>query len=357
MAGSSMSDSLIVRSSKGEYSVTFTSASERVATLVAAGAQVVCDANVARIHANIVAGVPQDQLVVLDAIEPNKTMDKSQWLMQMVSQRQLRRNQQLVAIGGGIVQDITAFSASILYRGIDWTFIPTTLLAQADSCIGGKTSINLGDRKNLVGSFHPPSDVIVDLAFLESLSNDDIRSGIGEMLHYYLYADSPQTQALVDDQVALLKDRARFLPHIWESLTIKRDVIEEDEFDRGERNKFNYGHTFGHALEAVTRFAINHGQAVTVGMDLANRLSTERGMLDAAESERLHGLLVGNLPNYDWATLDLNEYLSALSSDKKNVSADLTCILSRGPGKLFKHALPIDDSLRTSISEYFGSLT
>jgi 3-dehydroquinate synthase len=352
-----MSDPITVRSSQGTYDVVFASANDRLAALVADGAQVVCDANVARVHADVIASVPRNQLLLLEAIETNKTLAKAEWLMTELSQRQLRRNQQVVAIGGGIVQDVTAFSASILYRGIGWTFFPTTLLAQADSCIGGKTSINLGDRKNLVGSFHPPTQVIIDHRFLESLSDDDIRSGIGEILHYYLYADSLLTQTLVEEQATLLADRAGFQPHIEESLTIKRNVIEEDEFDRGERNKFNYGHTFGHAIEATTGFAVSHGQAVTVGMDLANRLSTEHGMLDAAEAERLHGLLATNLPDYDWAGLDLDAYLSALSSDKKNVSADLTCILSRGPGKLFKHTLPLDDNLRRSIAEYFASIS
>jgi 3-dehydroquinate synthase len=353
-----MSDSIIVRSSKGEYEVAFVKhAGERLAEFVADGAQVVCDSKVARVHPDLLMSTPPDQLVLFEAVETNKTMEKAQWLMQMLSERQLRRNQQVIAIGGGIVQDVTAFSASILYRGIDWVFFPTTLLAQADSCIGGKTSINLADRKNLVGSFHPPTQVVVDLDFLDSLSDDDIRSGIGEIMHYYLYADSPYTQELVDEQAALLSDRTKLRRHIEESLTIKRVVIEEDEFDRGERNKFNYGHTFGHALEATTRFAINHGQAVTVGMDLANRLSAEHGMLDAGEAERLHRLLEWNLPSYDWGSLNIEDYLSALGSDKKNVSSDLTCILSGGPGKLFKHVLPIDEGLRQSIGQYFASIS
>lgn len=353
-----MSDSIVIRSSQGEYAVSFvTQAHGKLDALVAEGAQIVCDSNVARIHASLIGRVPQGQLVLLDAIEPNKTIATAEWLMQTLSERQLRRNQRVVAIGGGIVQDVTAFSASILYRGIDWVFFPTTLLAQADSCIGGKTSINLGSRKNLIGSFHPPVEIIVDPAFLESLTDDDIRSGIGEMMHYFLYADSPQTQPIIDEHATLLTDRARLRPYIEESLTIKRNVIEADEFDRGERNKFNYGHTFGHALEAITAFAVNHGQAVTVGMDLANRLSTEHGLLDAAESERLHGLLAVNMPTYDWASIDLDAYLDILGSDKKNVGADLTCILSRGPGKLVKHTLPLDANLRRSIGEYFASIS
>ncbi len=332
-------------------------ASDSLAAIIAKGAQVVCDSNVARIHTDLVASIPREQLLLLDAVETNKTLDTAQWLLQTLSQRKIRRNQQLVAIGGGIVQDVTAFSASILYRGLPWVFFPTTLLAQADSCIGGKTSINLGGRKNLLGSFHPPSEVIIDLTFLESLSNNDIHSGVGEILHYYLYADSPRTQALVDELTKLLSNRQGFRPYIEESLAIKRSVIEEDEFDRGERNKFNYGHTFGHALEAATAYAINHGQAVTVGMDLANHLSAEHGMLEAREFERLHKLFAANIPAYNWANLNLDEYLRALASDKKNVSSDLTCILSRGPGKLFKHTLQIDDNLRRSIYEYFGSIS
>src|SRR5271157_5866279 len=142
--------------------------------------------------------------------------------------------------------DITAFVASILYRGLEWSFFPTTLLAQGDSCIGSKTSINLGDKKNLIGNFYPPSSIYIDTAFLESLETDDIKSGIGEMLHFYYYANSSYIDKLIGNYIHAISNRSTLIEYIRESLSIKKSVIEIDEFDKGERNKFNYGHTFGH---------------------------------------------------------------------------------------------------------------
>ena len=353
-----MSEVLAVRSRFGDYQVTFVEGiGGPLGALVAEGAQIVCDERVGELHtARIRSVVPDEQLVLFEAVEPNKSLDKAGWLLETLADRRLRLGQRVVAIGGGIVQDVTSFAASALYRGIDWVFFPTTLLAQSDSCIGGKTSINLGERKNLIGSFHPPSAVFIDPTFLDSLSDDDIRSGIGEILHYYVYAASPMLEPLMTDYERLLKDRAALVPHVHASLEIKRAVIEEDELDRGERQKFNYGHTFGHALESATGYAVSHGLAVTVGMDLANYVSARLGMLDATEHDRLHKLLSINLPAYDWASLDLNAYIEALGADKKNTGADLTCILCAGAGRLFKHTLPLDRDLRDTVGSYFAGL-
>jgi 3-dehydroquinate synthase len=268
--------------------------------------------------------------------------------------RRVRRDFTLVAFGGGIVQDVTAFSASVLFRGIAWAFLPTTLLAQADSCIGSKTSINLGETKNVLGNFYPPSWVVIDPRFLESLSAEDIESGIGEMLHYFVYADSPALDAIIAEHAAVIDDRARLLPYIRESLTIKKRVIELDELDRGERNKFNYGHTFGHALEAVTDFAVRHGHAVTVGMDIANYVSVGLGLLAPSAFQDLHGLLRTNFPRYDWAGFDVDRYLGALTRDKKNIGDGVTCILAEGRGRLVKRSLPLDGVLADRVRGYFA---
>lgn len=352
-----MFDLMTVRASTGTYRVEIIEdTAARLASLAEAGVQVVCDANVARLHPHVVEVVPAAQFIQIEAVEASKTMARVQLLLETLADRQVRRNQQIVAIGGGIVQDLTAFAASVLYRGVEWVFFPTTLLAQADSCIGSKTSINLGPHKNLVGSFHPPAEVWLDTAFLETLSVDDIRSGLGEIMHYYLYAGSPLADSIVVDYERLLTDRAALRPHIEASLSIKCDVIEADEFDRGERNKFNYGHTFGHALETATQYAVNHGQAVTVGMDIANRISLDHGLLDSDEYEHLHKMLSINLPAYDFSHISIDDYLDALSADKKNVDTGLTCILSEGPGKLVKRSLPMDAKLRKTIEGYFRAL-
>ncbi|MCG6536478.1 MAG: 3-dehydroquinate synthase, partial [Syntrophales bacterium LBB04] len=247
-----------------------------------------------------------------------------------------------------------AFSASIIYRGIEWSFFPTTLLAQADSCIGSKTSINLGDKKNLIGNFYPPADVFIDTTFLNSLAVEDIKSGIGEILHYYLYAASPFFDELIRDYAMIIKDRDLLMKHIRESLNIKKSVIEDDEFDRGERNKFNYGHTFGHAIESVTDYAVKHGQAVTVGMDLANYVSMKMGFMKPEIFHDLHTKLYINFPEFDFNGINLDRYFDLLSKDKKNIGSSVGCILAEAPGILLKKQLPLDDHLRKMIHAYFA---
>jgi len=212
-------------------------------------------------------------LISIEAIETNKTIDYCQKLIKRLIESGIRKDSKVIAVGGGIVQDITAFTSSILFRGIDWVFYPTTLLAQADSCIGSKTSINVGAYKNLVGNFYPPVEINIDLSFLETLPVGEIKSGIGEILHFYLVAGSEFVESLVNEYDDLISKPSLMKKYIMESLRIKKRVIEIDEFDKNERNLFNYGHTFGHAIEAVTAYGIPHGQAVTMGMDMANFIS------------------------------------------------------------------------------------
>jgi 3-dehydroquinate synthase len=208
--------------------------------------------------------------------------------------------------------------------------------------------------KNLIGDFYPPSDVFIDAAFLASLTVEDIKSGIGEILHYYVYGASPLLDELIRDYGLFLRDRSFLDKHVRESLKIKQSVIEADEFDRGERNKFNYGHTFGHALESVTDYAIKHGQAVTVGMDLANYVSLSMGIMNPETFNDLHSKLSVNFPEYDWGGIDLGRYFALLSKDKKNVGSNVGCILAKEAGVLFKRQLPADDHFKETIRAYFS---
>lgn len=350
---------MVIRSKLREYAVCFV---DRFAAPlkkhVDQGCSVIVDAAIREAYAGpIDSVVPKDQLLVIEAIERNKTLEKSQEIIETLVERNFRKNGSLVAIGGGIIQDLTAFTASILYRGVEWSFFPTTLLAQADSCIGGKTSINLGDKKNLVGNFYPPAMVYIDVSFLNTLPEKEILSGIGEMLHYYYYAASPLFDRVISEREQLLADRRLLASYIRESLQIKKGVIEIDEFDRGERNKFNYGHTFGHALESLTAYAINHGQAVTVGMDIANYLSMKQGILDRDSYEQTHALLTANFPPYEWRSLDMERYIRFLSKDKKNIGSDLVCILSEGFGHLTKQRMVMNESFRDSLRAYFAAIS
>lgn len=296
------------------------------------------------------------RFLIITATEPHKSYLYCGTIIEELLKKGIKKNNKIVAIGGGVIQDITAFIASILFRGIDWSFIPTTLLAQTDSCIGGKTSINFGDIKNTIGNFNPPREIYVDLSFLSSLPEDDIKSGIGEIFHYLFYANSTLLETLFNEYQDVLKNRGSLKKFIDESLRIKKSVIEIDEFDKGERNKFNYGHTFGHALESVTNYAIKHGQAVTVGMDIANYLSLQLGLIDEKLYININSKLKLNFPDYKLSNIDINYYVKYLSKDKKNIDDQLVCILSAGPGKLQKIKLPMDSEFIDNMTKYFASV-
>jgi 3-dehydroquinate synthase len=282
----------------------------------------------------------------IEATEHNKTLEYCQTIIKDLITKNIRKNNVIVAIGGGIIQDITAFISSILFRGIEWEFYPTTLLAQADSCVGSKTSINLNEIKNLLGTFNPPSAIYIDVEFLKSLPTQEIKSGIGEMLHFYLLEGSELAEAMMLEYDKLIKSPKLLKNYIMASLKIKKRTVEKDEFDMNERNLFNYGHTFGHAIETVSDYAINHGQAVTMGMDIANHISVELGYMNKRTFESMHRILEKNLPDFRLEPNQVTDFLQTLSKDKKNIGNNLGCILTRGPGHMEKVQIPFDKSLR-----------
>lgn len=290
--------------------------------------------------------------VAVQCDEMHKTIDYSQDVMRKLVAKNVRKDDTLLAIGGGITQDLTAFISSILFRGVDWKFYPTTLLAQCDSCIGSKSSINLDKFKNLVGTFNPPSEIFIYTPFLQTLSASEIKSGIGEMLHYFFTDGISLAQQISDQYERLLEDRDALLYFIQQSLQIKKKTIEIDEFDTSIRHIFNYGHTFGHAIEAITNFAIPHGQAVSIGMDLANYISLKKGMMTDAQFNEMHTILIKNIPPFRLTAANLPEYCEALGRDKKNKGSLLGCILSRGAGKVEKVFLEMDEPFKQLLLEY-----
>jgi 3-dehydroquinate synthase len=355
MEDSLMSDALFIKSLFRNYKVNFIEDfTQPLKELVEQRSFFIMDAVVWELYKEKLKGlIPEGFFFIVEANEKSKSLDKCREIIDILVERNVRRNDKIVAIGGGVMQDITAFSASITYRGIEWSFFPTTLLAQADSCIGSKTSINLGDKKNLIGNFYPPSEVFIDISFLESLQTEDIKSGIGEIMHYYIFAASPLLDELLRDYTMLISDRKLLLKHIKESLKIKKSMIEDDEFDRGERNKFNYGHTFGHAFESITDYTIKHGQAITVGMDMANFISMKMGFMKPDVFHIIHAKLLPNFPEYNWDALDIERYINLLAKDKKNIGSNVGCILAIGSGKLFKKQLPMDNNFKGMIRTYF----
>ena len=295
------------------------------------------------------------QYVVINATESQKSYQEVEPVIDLLIDRGFKKNNRLIAIGGGITQDVTAFIASILYRGVEWYFFPTTLLAQGDSCIGSKTSINFGSFKNQVGGFYPPNKIYVDAKFLDTLPHEEIQSGLGEMAHYFVVSGEEDFTRFKNDYDKALKDKAVLRGLIKRSLEIKKSYIEIDEYDKNQRQVFNYGHSFGHAIESLTNYKIPHGIAISFGMDLANFVSMKKGYIGPELRNNSRQLFEKIWNGYEGQVknLDVDTYLIALSKDKKNKGSLLGLILNKGYGKVFKDFTANDDTFKGWMEEYF----
>lgn len=313
------------------------------------------DQNVKRIFGALFEPILESYNVVeIEPQEPSKSYDGVRPLILQLIENGFKKNNRLIAIGGGITQDVTAFISSILYRGIDWIFFPTNLLSQGDSCIGSKTSINFQEYKNQLGGFFPPAKIFIAPAFLETLDYSEICSGMGEMAHYFL-VENEEAFARYEAGVDGALERGPSLHTlIGESLAIKKRMIEIDEFDEGPRNVFNFGHSFGHAIEGYTKYAIPHGIAVSYGMDIANAVSVHLGLLDQASCERVSQTLQKVRTKVSFPVIDIDTYLTYLKKDKKNTSAGIRVILSKGFGQMYLTQVEADEAFKAVIAKCFN---
>ncbi len=314
----------------------------------------IIDSRVARLYKDELSGILKNHPhMALEASERIKTLDYAKIIIKHLIENNIKRDFILVAIGGGTIQDITGFVASIIYRGMKWIFLPTTLLAQCDSCIGSKTSINLDEYKNQVGNFYPPVKVILNLNFLKTLPPREIKSGLGEIIKVHLLSGKKGMESIAKNYEASLADPKVMKELIFKSLLIKKGVIERDEFDAGYRNIMNYGHTFGHALESLTRYRLGHGEAVTIGMDISNYLSYRLGYITQDSYQEMRNILLKNWPDYSLRNIDAGLFFRSLMKDKKNTGNSLTVILTNGPGKMRKKRLILNAKVKSLILSYF----
>lgn len=290
----------------------------------------IIDAVLFELYVDFFDAIESERLMTIDAVEEMKTFEQVFNVYKFLVNRHSKKNLHLVSVGGGIIQDITGFAASTLYRGIRWTFIPTTLLAQADSCVGSKTSLNFEEYKNLVGTFYPPHHIYISDVFVGSLSEQELHSGTGEIVKFLLLDDINQVDiGFIEETVTLANDTKQFSTAISLSLAVKQSYIRQDEFDLGKRNLFNYGHCFGHAIEYASGYRVPHGIAVIYGMILANQVAVHRGYI----SDNYAVLLYQKLFNpylsvaLDKSDLDSEMIIAALKKDKKRVGKDMTLIL------------------------------
>jgi 3-dehydroquinate synthase len=293
--------------------------------------------------------------IVIDATEPQKSYQGIIPIIQTLIENGYRKNHRLVAIGGGITQDVTAFIASIIYRGVNWIFFPTTLLSQGDSCIGSKTSINFGEYKNQVGGFYPPNQIFIYPQFIDTLSDAELKSGMGEMLHYFIVSGKEDFEMYKLHYREAFTNKDILAKIIARSLEIKKGYIEKDEFDRNVRQVFNYGHSFGHAIESLTHYRIPHGIAVSFGMDIANFVSTKLGFIPSNVRDEIREVTEYIWEGYSIADIDIPTFKKALSKDKKNVGTKLGLILNKGYGNIFKNVMDADEEFTGWLYEYFNN--
>jgi 3-dehydroquinate synthase len=297
------------------------------------------------------------QFIGIDATEQQKSYEGLIPIIQSLIENGYRKNHRLVAIGGGITQDVTAFIASIMYRGVNWLFFPSTLLAQGDSCIGSKTSINFGKYKNQLGGFYPPNKVLIYPPFIDTLEEAEMKSGMGEMLHYFIVSGEEDFRMYRSLYLNAFQNKEALSEIISRSLQIKKSYIEVDEYDQNIRQVFNYGHSFGHAIESLTNYRIPHGIAVSFGMDMANFVSVKMGFIPHQIRNEIREVTEKIWEGHSIRDIDLQQFLKALSKDKKNVGTKLGLILNKGYGKIFKHIMNADETFTLWIKEYFEKET
>ena len=312
---------------------------------------VVTDSNVAPLYLEEVLnslGEKFDQLFqfVIPAGEQNKTLDNIKKLYEYLILNHFDRKDCLVALGGGVIGDMTGYAAATYLRGIDFIQVPTTLLSQVDSSIGGKTGVDFDSYKNMVGAFHMPKLVYMNLSVLNTLSEEQFSCGMGEILKHGLIKNREYFDWCMSNSDKINeRDYETLLHMIRESCKVKRDVVEKDPTEKGDRALLNFGHTLGHAVEKLKNFEMLHGQCVAVGSVAALKLSAMRGMISDAEVTYVEECLkhFGLPTRVDG--LSSEEILQISKSDKKMEAGKIKFVLLHEIGNAYVDKTVTDQEL------------
>lgn len=290
--------------------------------------------------------IEKRRLFPADATEEFKTLRGFEDVIAFLEKNEFTKGEKLIVIGGGIIEDIGAFVGACYKRGIKWVYFPTTLLSMCDSCIGGKTGINHNKVKNQLALFSAPFEVNINIAFLNTLSEYDIKSGMGEILKL-LVTGGRKPLEIYEKEVRNGKVLAfdGYKPLILSSLSVKRAVVEEDEFELYYRKSLNYGHTVGHAIEVLSEYKIPHGQAVIMGMVIVNKLAANRGILNKNDydlTQRLAKELLGPSILKD---ISLDGLDKLLKKDKKTEGNTVNFVIISEIGNTKFLKLELNDAL------------
>lgn len=300
--------------------------------------------------------------ILIKANENTKSLECMPEIILKMREAGANRTSHLVAIGGGVIQDIATFVASTYMRGIKWTYMPTTLLGMADSCIGGKSSINVLGYKNLIGNFYPPVDVLIDMAFIKTLNEEQVVGGLYEAAKICYARGYQQFQEYLNESPSFSMNSDNAQRVIVRALKTKKWFIETDEFDQNERLLLNFGHTFGHALEAGTDFGITHGIAVGIGMVVAVEYAKKSSLLSPVGISRAEHLIqhvksmlgdglenvIANPPKIDLALI-----MEKFNNDKKHRTELYRMVVPKGDGELELISEPITDTVQNRIKSAY----
>ena len=285
------------------------------------------------------------KVIYVDGSETTKTIEYAAKLLEQLATLGATRKSQLVAVGGGSIQDVVTLCASLYMRGIPWIYVPSTYMSITDSCIGGKSAINVGNYKNLVGNFYPPDKIFVSESFLESLGPISISSGLCEAVKIQIAKSAKDFADFKSDyDLYCISGKSYHLMDIAKkSLITKKWFIEIDEFDQNERKLLNYGHSFGHALESASGMTIPHGLAIGIGMLVANSLVIENDYLRTVNQVIIEILQRSGF-NFSSLNIDLGIFKNALKIDKKNTQKIQALILPNSKDSLELFESSIEDS-------------
>ncbi len=306
-------------------------------------AVVITDENVSKLYLDKTVDILKEAgfevlTFVFGGGEKNKTMATVTDIVEFMAQNNVSRTDAVVALGGGITGDVAGFCASVYLRGIDFVGVPTTFLAAIDSSVGGKTGVNLTSGKNLAGAFHQPRAVICDTDTFQTLGDEVFKDGIAEAIKYGVICDKELFKVLSQTKDWNVEDV------IERCVSIKTDIVAEDELDTGKRQLLNLGHTIGHAIEKCTDFNITHGMAVAIGMAMIARFSERKGWAKKGTALEIETALQNNGLKTE-CTMDKKNLLDAINKDKKRKGDTITLAIPQETGKTVLKKIGIGEFL------------
>lgn len=300
---------------------------------------IITDENVDRLYGKLLRDLLKERQVYTFAISPGEASKNFKTVENILSQMleyNFTRKSKIIALGGGVVGDIAGFCASIYMRGISFLQVPTSLLAQVDSSVGGKTGVNLEKGKNMIGSFYQPENVIIDTSTLKTLPEKEIVSGLGEIIKYGIIWDYNFLEEIEESLESLMKVKDSTMKKIIKKCCmIKAEIVSQDEKELGIRKILNFGHTIGHALETATSYkTYTHGQAVLIGMYYEALMAKGFKMIDREYFNKIEKIIKETGINLDINKFSKEELLHNMTKDKKNKDGKISFILPNGPGSV-----------------------